>query len=380
MVRPNTTQGVLKDPDGLPTVLIWIGLLAWACVSTASVVRALTIERLAYWSLASALFVATFCLAQRSLRVRNVLLAAQSAAVVAMAAILCNGYEGFLLTLVAAQLGWRVAARTGLAWIAVQTLILAGAIALEWNVRSALLLAPPYLGLQILMFVVMRLYAQERALRLNVESAHAEVLALEQQLAERARLDERLRMTQDLHDTFGHHLTALSLNLEAATHESGPRAQASLRTAQDLAGVLLDDIKGLVRSLKSDGPVDLIGELGNLARDLPRPRIHLDMPAAVVVQDPSAGRALLQCAQEIVTNAIRHGTADNLWIEVAVDRKTLRLTARDDGDVVRDIHDGFGLTGMRRRLTKLGGSLVTEPLAAGGLEVRAELPLETQDA
>jgi len=380
-MRDLSTTATAHDPERIPQAMLWAGLIAWACVSTASIARALSFERLAWWSMGSAVFLVSFCLARKAAQSRQALLALQSIAAIGMAAVMCNGYEGFLLVLVAAQLGCLGQASIAVPWIIVQTMVLAGAIAFEWNARSALLLAPPYLGLQVLMFVAMRSYAKERALRIELESAHTTVLDLQRQLTERTRLAERLRMTQELHDTFGHRLTALSLNLEAAMHESGARARDSLVTAQSLVGVLLDEIKAFVRSLQDDQPIDLPGELHKLARDLPRPRIHLDCPAGVSVSDPRAGRALLRCAQEIVTNAIRHGGAGNLWIQVGRHANTLRLVARDDGDVVTDFRDGFGLTGMRRRLRELGGSLTTEPLAAGGVEVRAELPLsETQKA
>jgi len=75
---------------------------------------------------------------------------AQAAAVIAMTAVQCRGYEGTLLVLVAMQIGWRVPPRTGLPWVALQTAALAWGIAHHWSFRQALLLAPPYLGFQVL--------------------------------------------------------------------------------------------------------------------------------------------------------------------------------------------------------------------------------------
>ncbi|HET6897149.1 MAG TPA: hypothetical protein VFK70_02335, partial [Vicinamibacteria bacterium] len=88
-------------------------------------------------------------------------LLAQAAAVIAMTAVQCRGYEGTLLVLVAMQIGWRMPPRTGLTLVALQTIALAWGIAHHWSLRQALLLAPPYLGFQILAFLAMGALARE---------------------------------------------------------------------------------------------------------------------------------------------------------------------------------------------------------------------------
>jgi signal transduction histidine kinase len=138
---------------------------------------------------------------------------------------------------------------------------------------------------------------------------------------------------------------------------------------------LLDDVKALVSAYKDDVPVDLSRELRELARDLPTPRIHLECPIDVQLTDPRVGRALLRCAQEFVTNSIRHGAARNVWIGVAIDVNRARLVARDDGIGATDIRDGFGLSGMRRRMQELGGTLEIKGHLQS-FEVSAELPVQ----
>src|SRR5262245_13335062 len=81
MNRPNTTADAPPPTGLLPGTLFVFGLVAWVGVSATSILRALTLERLAYWSIASVLFVAAFYFTQRAARARNALLALQSAAV-----------------------------------------------------------------------------------------------------------------------------------------------------------------------------------------------------------------------------------------------------------------------------------------------------------
>ena len=258
-----------------------------------------------------------------------------------------------------------------------QTVALSIAIAYEWTARSALLLAPPYLGFQLLMYVMARLLAEERGLREQVEASNMQLLELQKQLAQTTRLDERLRITQDLHDVFGHRLIALSLNLEAVAHEVAGAAREAIKSAQSLVRLLLEDVKALVLASKDEVPVDLARELRELARDLPSPHMHLDIPEDLQFHDPRAGRALLRCAQEFVTNSIRHGTAANVWIRIVFDGGRVSLVAHDDGSGASDIRDGFGLSGMRRRMQELGGLLAVNSMAPGRFEVRAELPIDS---
>jgi signal transduction histidine kinase len=355
----------------LPRVLWWSGICAWVGVSIATIVRAQSLERLMVWSLASAIFLLAFTFAQRTREPSRLLAAVQSASIVAMVATLCNGYEGFLLVLVAAQLGHERRS-VGLSWIAVQTVAMSLAIAHEWTAHSAWLLTPPYLGFQLLMYAMARLLVEERAMS-------TELLELQQQLAHKSRLDERMRMNQELHDVFGHRLTALSLNLEALAHEVAGAARESIRSAQSLVRLLLDDVKSMMQAAKEEIPVDLVRELQDLARDLPSPHVHLDCPAELPLRDPRAGRALLRCAQEFVTNSIRHGTASNVWIRIEIEPSAVVFLACDNGSGAADIRDGAGLTGMRRRMQELGGTLTVNGLVPGRFEVRAELPLEQEN-
>jgi len=370
------TKLAMQSPSiNFTTVLRWSGLAIWIAVSLTTLLRAQSVNRFLIWSLASAVFLAAFMVSQHMARHWRFTLALQSTAIVAMVAVLCNGYEGFLLVLVAAQLGWREQNRVGLLWIGAQTAVLGAAIAYEWTLRSAFLLTPPYLGFQLLMYAMARLLATERALRVQLEGTNRQLMELQQQLAQKSRVDERLRMTQELHDVFGHRLTALSLNLEAALHEIAGKSRDTVEAAQSLVRLLLQDIKEWVRTAKDETPVDLVRELRLLARDLPTPRIHLDCPSELCVHSPLVGRALLRCAQEFVTNSIRHGEARNVWIAVAAESSRIRLTAQDDGLGASHVRDGFGLSGMRRRMQELGGKLEVDG-SAGRFVVCAELPLE----
>ncbi len=257
---------------------------------------------------------------------------------------------------------------------ALQTAALATAIALHWSARPAWLLTPPYLGFQIFAFLVFSTLRRETAARRALAVSNFELRRLQAQLAEQSRLDERVRLAQELHDALGHRLTALSLNLEVAAHQTQGPAHDNVRTAQSLVRLALGDVRDIVRSWKPAGEFDLRDELGRMAAEVPAPSIHVAVHSNVQGIDSDRSHALLRCAQEVVTNAIRHGQAQNVWIELQEDRGRLDLVARDDGQGVAEVRPGDGLAGMRRRFEQLGGTFAVESGAGAGFAVRASLP------
>ena len=302
-------------------------------------------------------------------------LLAQAAAVIAMTAVQCRGYEGTLLVLVAMQIGWRMPPRTGLAWVTVQTLALAWGIAHHWSLRQALLLAPPYLGFQVLALLAMAALVRETRAAAALAAANAELVATRELLAQTARVNERLRIAGELHDAMGHNLAALSLNLEALAQDHAV-PPAPLETARMLTRRVLDDVESVVDSLARDGGVDLAQALAALASAIPRPLVHVEAPG-LVLTDPERAHTLLRCCQEIVTNSVKHSQAANLWISIHIVDGAVELRARDDGAGATRVAAGRGLQGMRRRLEEIGGALETKTRPGEGFQIRATLPVGT---
>ena len=160
-----------------------------------------------------------------------------------MVGLLCNGFEGMLLVFIAAQLRRLAPLRTGAAWLAAQTLTVAAALAVHWSPRAAVMLMAPYAGFQLFAFFAARLHAQ---------------------LAEQSRTAERLRIARELHDALGHHLTAMSLNLEVAAHQTSGAAHDNVRAAQSLARLLLGDVRELAYAMKQGQATDLVEGLARL--------------------------------------------------------------------------------------------------------------------
>jgi signal transduction histidine kinase len=290
-----------------------------------------------------------------------------------------TGLGGGLLLVVAGVIPWLLPLRIGVIWLVLQYLALAPVFASrpEFNALEGLLQATFYIGYATVVFVAGLIARQQAEAREEQRRLNTELRATRALLAESSRLTERTRISRELHDLIGHHLTALSLNLEVATHLSEGRTQEHVRQAQSLAKLLLSDVREAVSQLRDDDAIDLSEALHTLIEGVPSLDIHLDLPDHFAVADPARAQVVLRCAQEIITNAVRHAGAQTLWLAMTREKRGIAIRARDDGRGTDQVHVGNGLRGMRERLAEFGGKLEIETGQGRGFSLDAWLPLET---
>ncbi len=223
------------------------------------------------------------------------------------------------------------------------------------------------------------LVRSETAARKELAAANAELLSTRAQLAETSRVEERLRISRDLHDTLGHHLTALSLQLDVASRLSEGPVADHISRAHAITRLLLGDVRDVVSQLRETTHRDLAQSIralvGNEGRD--DLAIHLDLPEPLRVDDSARAEILLRCVQELITNTIRHARARNLWIRLEARLDGIALHANDDGRGAETLVFGNGLTGMRERFEQHAGHVEFTASRGTGFEVRGFLPTPT---
>ncbi len=321
-----------------------------------------------------AAFVAATCAPSSRRWVRWLLLGVQTAAALLLAQR-SRGFEGAFFAIVAGQAAVLLSWRAALGWIAAQSAALAGIyLHRALSPGRAALLTLAYGGLQAFALGLASLAEREGRARRELARVNAELLATQAFLADSGRVAERLRISRELHDALGHHLTALSLHLEVASHLAEGKAEEHVKHAQEMARTLLAEVRGVVSTLRQEPPLDLAEVLRTLISGVPRPRVHLRLEG--VPTDGPAVHALFRCAQEIITNAVRHSEAENLWLELSPRPGAWELSARDDGRGAPRFQPGSGLRGMQERLEQLGGGLAVAPPAGGGFGLRAWLRRE----
>ncbi|MEO6065900.1 MAG: histidine kinase [Lysobacterales bacterium] len=292
-----------------------------------------------------------------------------------------SALAGILLVVISGVLPWMMPLRFAIAWAVLSSVSLIPTMANlpGWTLLQAILQSALYLGFTSFTFVTALVAKGQAEAREEQRRLNAELRATRELLAESSRMGERVRISRELHDLLGHHLTALSLNLEVASHIVDGAARERVRQAQTLAKLLLADVREAVSQLRHAEAIDLRKALTTLTEGVPGLRIHLDMPAQFAVEDPQRAQVLLRCAQETITNAVRHAGAANLWLRFERDGdNVLHMHARDDGIGSDRWVEGNGLIGMRERLARFGGRLDVAGANSGGrgFVLEAMLPLE----
>lgn len=207
----------------------------------------------------------------------------------------------------------------------------------------------------------------------------AEALTVE--VAQLAAANERNRMAREIHDTLGHYLTVIHVQLEAARavlRSKPEKGMLAVTRAQALAKDGLAAVRQSVKALRDDAPVEGVAEqlasLVEAARDetftavfhtsgQPRP-----VSAAVAL-------ALHRTTLEALTNVRRHADARSVEIELDFSEPhRVRLHVRDDGKGASDTSGGFGLVGIRERAEQLKGLVNYETAPGQGFRLFVELP------
>lgn len=378
-------------------LLRYAGLFTWAVVGIPLLFNSSDfpteegIERVAaqtdlhWWLISYVAFGVGYWLVTRALGVRRprwydfLLLLMLTASAIAVCQFSHSGLGGILLLVLAGVLPWLLPLQIGIPWLVLQHVALIPVIATNvpgYNLGAAILQSMLFVGYSSFTFITALVAKRQAEAREEQGRLNNELRATRALLGESSRLSERMRISRDLHDLLGHHLTALSLNLEVASHLSEGKVQEHVRQAHTLARLLLTDVREAVSQLREDGAVDLTTALRTLVEGVLTPDIHLEMPQPFLVDDPDHANVLLRCAQEIITNAVRHAQADHLWLKFRQSRQAIEVHASDDGRGADHLALGNGLRGMRERLTQHAGSVDITTARGQGFALTLNLPMD----
>jgi signal transduction histidine kinase len=367
----------MQNHDAMVTTrkLLLVGLLTWALVAAAHLPWAFTdserslAERTAFVICLFG-FVIVFGITTREWctgRLELTMIALQSAFALGCIAFGPGGFVPILLVIIAGQLG-HFSHRVAFVFIVVQSLAFAA-----FEKHEVLMKTLAYFTFQLFGAFAARIANDERDAKQALAAVNAELRVATGLLDMSSRAEERVRIARELHDLLGHHLTALSLNLEVASHLANGEAKEQIAKSQALTKLLLSDVRDSVSRLRGDEPVDLAAALHSIRDAVPAPAIHIDVEG-IGAADPALASTALRLVQEIVTNSVRHSGARNLWLELRTRDAALAIDARDDGAGTDHVQFGNGLRGMRERVQQAGGTMNVASMRGRGFEVHILLP------
>lgn len=202
------------------------------------------------------------------------------------------------------------------------------------------------------------------------------------QAEELAATRERNRVAREIHDSIGHCLTVVHVQLEAArtTFDREPsQALDALGKAQRVAQAGLQDIRRSVAALRVS-PLHnrpLIEAIRQLAAECQADGFETDvkMTGEPRSLSPQVELTLYRAAQEGLTNCRRHSQAARASIVLDFEAKgSVRLTISDDGVGATDTDHGFGLLGLRERAHLLDGKIHVRTSPGKGFVLEVEIP------
>lgn len=238
-------------------------------------------------------------------------------------------------------------------------------------------------GVGIVFVVVFtRVAASERTARTELAAANQRLRERAAQIEDLAITKERNRLAREIHDSVGHYLTVVNVQIGAAQavlQQDRARALDHLTKAQTLTQEGLAEIRRSVAALRS-APVE--------SRPLPEALKHLveqwnaagrdakfEVTGTIRVLSPQAELTLYRTAQEALTNVDKHAKATRVDLLLDYTREhSVLLKVEDYGVGTDKVRTGFGLSGIRERVQLLRGEVQIQTALGRGFGLEVKLP------
>ncbi|WP_433514964.1 sensor histidine kinase [Nonomuraea sp. CA-143628] len=200
--------------------------------------------------------------------------------------------------------------------------------------------------------------------------------------AERAVLDERLRIVRELHDVVAHSMSMITVKagVAAKVMDKHPEeGREALRAIEEIGRSSLVEMRQFLGALRApsstpdNAPLPGLADLPSLAHRAAEAGVRVDLSMSGAVPD-SMELSVYRIVQEAITNVVRHAAPAHCQASVSVVDGTLSISVVDDGPGQRrlpGVAGGHGLTGMRERAMLHGGTFEAGPLPGSGFGVYA---------
>lgn len=237
------------------------------------------------------------------------------------------------------------------------------------------------------LFLISRLVTTliaERRTQEKLTQAHHQLRQYSLQIEELAAVQERNRIAREIHDSLGHALTSLNVQLQTGLklwQRNPEEAHAFLEQAQQLGTIAMQEVRQSVSTLRADeqNETPLQETIATLlqefrqSRDIPiQSSIHLTTPLS-----PEMSRILYRLTQEALTNICKHAEATEVRLELKTDPNQVYLAIADNGRGFSypQITSGYGLQGMKERVAAMNGNFHLQTSPGQGCQITITLPL-----
>jgi signal transduction histidine kinase len=242
-----------------------------------------------------------------------------------------------------------------------------------------------FLVLLVFLLLFMNALLSERERREELRQANQKLRESAAQIEKLAMNQERTRIARDIHDSLGHALTGLNIQLEGALKlwEANPdQARAFVAQAKEMGSTALHETRQAVATLRQTPlpQLDLANAITPLTQRLQQvtgivPRVVVDCPPL----PESLKLSVYRIVQEALTNICKYAQATqvSITIQSLPDVSRLHIAVQDNGVGfnAQDNTTGFGLRGIQERAEAEGGQLQLRTAPGQGCTLNVWLPL-----
>lgn len=286
--------------------------------------------------------------------------------------------------------------KIGVVWLSVYTLI-TGFFMVSADGLAGLLNLLPYLAgyafFGLFGWTMVQAQAEkERSEHLlaDLKITHEKLQRYTEQMQELTIADERNRIAREMHDTLGHRLTIVSVQLEGAQRlifTNPQKVEQILGTVREQVREGLSELRRTVAMMRAsvdeDFPINqALKRLVSQVKEATGLNLHLEMEENLPEFSMAYKQALFRAAQEGLTNIQRHASATVAWIRLYKQDNQVVIQIEDNGVgmALNQPGKGLGLTGLEERVTLLKGELKIHPRSEGGTQIKFCLPLREGDS
>jgi two-component system NarL family sensor kinase len=210
-----------------------------------------------------------------------------------------------------------------------------------------------------------QLYDVLRRKHYELDAAKDRLMDYAKKVEDIAQVEVRNRISRDLHDDLGHLLIRLKMMMEASIQilpHQPDKGMEMIHTVRDQLTESMDLLRATVRQLKPNEETIQTYTLDKLIKDWAKDkgvRVQYESSGLPYALYPSLEFILYRNAQEAITNAIRHGAATEVQIDLHFEPKLITMHVINNGAVLSaDSDKGLGISGMEERTQLVGGQLL----------------------
>lgn len=196
-------------------------------------------------------------------------------------------------------------------------------------------------------------------------------------------LEERDRLSKDLHDTMGHSYTSIIMGMETLRMElKSKEGEQQLDSLLQLARNSMEEVRLYLHQLDlSQESLPLAATLQQLTEEFKK-HAKVNVRTRIIGEEYMVSKqskmTLYRSLQESLTNAVRHGHSTEIIVSLHFEPQQIRLDVQDNGCGVEEWRDGFGLTAMKERVSQSQGRVIVYSKKGEGTLISCVLPKQIQ--